>query len=79
MKKISITLPDVEVKLIRFVSRDAYEDFDFLDNRTTENVESEFAEINKLQSQIPIALFRQKDGSWILIEKKEVESSVARS
>ena len=75
MKKISITLPDVEVKLIKFVSKDAYEDFDCLDHRSTEIVDSEFAEISKLQSQIPIALFRQKDGSWILIEKKEVEAA----
>jgi hypothetical protein len=71
MKKISITLPDVEVQLIRFVSKDAYEDFDFLEDRKTENVSSEFEEISKLQSQIPIALFKQKDGAYILVKQKE--------
>ncbi|MGC3947691.1 MAG: hypothetical protein QM762_24840 [Chryseolinea sp.] len=71
MKKISITLPDVEVQLIRFVSKDAYEDFNFLDNRKTEVVSSEFEEISKLQAQIPIALFRQKDGSYIHIKQKQ--------
>ncbi|HTF19493.1 MAG TPA: hypothetical protein VK658_15555 [Chryseolinea sp.] len=74
MKKISITLTDVDVQLIKFVAQDAYEDFDFLENRTTENVASEVDEISKLQAKVPIALCKQRDGSYILITQKQLDT-----
>ena len=73
MKKISITLTDVEVQLIRFVQKDAYEGFDVLENRTTEDVQSEIDEIQKIQAKVPIALFKDKDGAYILITTKQEE------
>ena len=42
MKKITLTLTDVQVQLIKFVTKDAYEDFNSLENRQTENIDSEF-------------------------------------
>ena len=74
MKKISINLTDVDVQLIKFVSKDEYEDFDFLENRATENVASEVEEISKLKAKAPIALCKQNDGSYILITQKQLDT-----
>ena len=76
MKKISIQLTDVNVELIKFVKKDAYEDFGLLEGRTVENIDSEIEEVHKLQAQKPIAFFKQNDGSYILISNHKPETLV---
>lgn len=67
MKKISIQLTDVEVRLIKFVKKDAYEDFGPLEGREVSDIKSEIDEINAMQAQKPVAFFKQNDGSYIYI------------
>ncbi|MEO5979896.1 MAG: hypothetical protein ABIQ21_22215 [Chryseolinea sp.] len=78
MKKITLTVQDVEVKIIKFVSRDVYEDFGDLDGRNVENVASEIDEIDKLRVKKPIAFFKQNDGSYLLVTQK-ASSAVERA
>lgn len=67
MKKISIQLTDVDVRLVKFVKKDLYEDFGPLEGREVSDIKSEIDEINAMQAQKPLAFFKQNDGSYIFI------------
>jgi len=71
MKKVSLKFTDVDVTLIKFVNEDAYAGFSgVLEDRKTEEVESETKEILNIQARNPIALVKQADGSYYLITPK---------
>lgn len=70
MKKITLELPDVDVKLIRFVSHDDYESFSGIDGRKVESVESELDEIEKIRRQKPVAFARQSDGTYLVVTQR---------
>lgn len=71
MKKLTVEITDVEVKLLKFFRKDAYESFDDIEGRTVEDVLSELDEVQAIQDKKPIAFFKKPDGSYILITKKE--------
>jgi hypothetical protein len=70
MKKLTVEIKDVDVKLIRFFNTDPYQGFEDIPERTVTDVDSEVAEITALQALKPIGLFKQNGGSYILITKK---------
>lgn len=70
MKKITIELPDVDVHVIKFVDRDAYESFSGLEGRVVENVNSEFEEIEKIRKSKPVAFVKQSDNTYLIVTKK---------
>ena len=71
MKKVVYSIPDVDVKLIKFYSSDPYQEFADVPGRVVENVVSELNEIDAIQRTNPIAFIKQSDGSYLLVTKAE--------
>ena len=64
-------LAGVDVKLIKFYSKDPYEGFTDLPGREVRDVLSELTEIDAMERRNPIAFIKQQDGSYLLITKKD--------
>jgi hypothetical protein len=71
MKKIVYDLTEVDVKMIRFSSTDQYEGFTDVPGREVTTVVSELTEIEAIEQTKPIVFIKQRDGSYLLITKKD--------
>jgi len=69
MKKVVYSIPDVDVKLIKFYAADPYQEFSDVPGRVVENVVSELNEIDAIQRTNPIAFIKQNDGSYLLVTR----------
>ena len=71
MKKLTVDLDDVEVKVIRFYDKDPYDGFTDIPGREVVDIKSELDEIEAIREAKPIAFMKQPGGSYLLIVKKK--------